>query len=115
MAFSACTVTSKEIEDNTEFQLLISLYRDNFWDGEIDSDLFYSKNEIIWDLFEKAKTPAISGISINTLAASGFSEEGIYKIFILYQSCLLANQHILGVLIANSSIQVAQKIIRQSY
>jgi hypothetical protein len=115
MAYSSSATTNKEIIDNTEFQLLVEKYSANYWDGEIDSDLLLDSNPIVWDLFEKARTPVNSSISVNSLAASGFSEEGIYKIIILYQSCLLANQHVLGALITDSSIQVAQRIIKQSY
>jgi hypothetical protein len=106
--------SSQNVTQITIFKILCTKYRSTCWDGEVDWVNFRIENSIICDLFETAKSYGSSNISIDSLTASGFSEEGIRDIYLLYTKHLLPYQHVVNALIQNESVATILEIHRTS-
>ncbi|MBC7471892.1 MAG: hypothetical protein H7196_01305 [candidate division SR1 bacterium] len=108
-----CPVGTCNLSKSIEFQILVGKYFDHYWDGEIDpfkTKVFFLENSIIWDLLNNSIMYANSRISVVKLLTAGFSEDGIYEIYLTYQSLLYRNQYVLSNLINEESISTVQKI-----
>jgi hypothetical protein len=84
-----------------EFQLLITDYANEIWDGEIYLDgngKFRKENQLLWDLLYTNYNYIHSGISVNSIKSSGFSDEGVYIIYQAFRSLLLPGQRVLSLI-----------------
>lgn len=113
MTIFNCPAGTSNIVKSIEFLILVEKYADHYWDGELDpskTEEFFLKDPIIWDLFNNSSTYSSSRISVSKLLTVGFSEDGIYSIYLAYQSLLHTNQYVLSALIQEESISTIQKI-----